>query len=61
MKDEKIEIRISKSEKANLVAVAEHFEIPASQIVRKALKREVAEMTEQIETEKESALAKWKQ
>ena len=57
MKDESIKVRLPKAEKDSLVAVAEKLEIPASQIVRKAVKKEVAALAQQIEAEEDTALA----
>jgi urease gamma subunit len=56
MKDEMIKVRLPKAEKDSLVAVAELMEVPASQIVRKAVKKEVALLVEQIEVEKMETL-----
>jgi predicted DNA-binding protein len=44
MKDQLIQIRISKADKDALAAVAEQLDIPAAQIVREAVKERISDL-----------------
>ncbi len=45
VKDEMIKVRLAKVDKDGLIAVAERLDVPVSQIVREAVKTQVAKMT----------------
>ena len=59
MKDEKIQIRITKADKQELTTISEKLDIPASQIAREAIREKISELTKSLEPNQEVALESW--